>query len=78
MLLTHRAVNNTAPDYFSDLIRFNVKGTTIPTRVSHDPCLLYIPTNSKMCANLIFDRSFMYAAHYEILDLFPFDDLYNI
>ena len=54
LLLTHNAVNNTAPAYISDLIRFNVKGTTIRTRVSFDPCLL--------CANSLFDRSFMYAA----------------
>ena len=29
LLLTHQAVNNTAPEYLCDLIRFNVKSTTI-------------------------------------------------
>ena len=62
MLLTHKAVNNTAPEYLCDLIRFNVKSTTIRTRASFDPCLLYVPPISKMCANSFLDRSFMYAA----------------
>ena len=29
LLLTHKAVNNTAPEYVCDLIRPNVKSTTI-------------------------------------------------
>ena len=32
LLLTHNAVNNTAPEYLCDLIRLNVKSTTIRTR----------------------------------------------
>ena len=32
LLLTHKAVNNTAPEYLCDLIRLNVKSTTIRTR----------------------------------------------
>ena len=40
LLLTHKAVNNTAPEYLCDLIRLNVKSTTIRTRASFDPCLL--------------------------------------
>ena len=32
VLLTHMAVYRTAPEYLSDLTRFNVKGTTIRTR----------------------------------------------
>ena len=40
LLLTHKAVNNTAPEYLCDLIRLNVKITTIRTRASFDPCLL--------------------------------------
>ena len=58
LILTHKAVNNTAPEYLCDLIRFNVKSTTIRTRVSFDPCLLRVPPISKMCANSFFDRSF--------------------
>ena len=61
-LLTHKAVNNTAPEYLRDLIRFNVKGTTIRTRASFDPCLFCLPPISKRCDNSLFDRSFMYAA----------------
>ena len=62
LLLTHKAVNNTAPEYLSDLIRFNVKSTTVRTRASFDPCLLCVPTISKICANSFFHKSFMYAA----------------
>ena len=36
LLLTHKAVNNTAPTYLCDLIRLNVKSTTIRTRASFD------------------------------------------
>ena len=43
LLLTHKAVNNTAPEYLRDLIRFNDKGMTIRTRASFDPCLLCVP-----------------------------------
>ena len=77
--MTHNAVNNTAPEYLCDLIWFNVKGTTIRTRASFDPCLLCVPPISNMCANSFFDRSFMYAAPtlWNALDLdirlFPFD-----
>ena len=35
-------VNNTAPEYLCDLIRLNVKSTTIRTRASFDPCLLCV------------------------------------
>ena len=50
LLLTHKAVNNTAPEYLCDLIRLNVKSTTIRTRASFDPCLLCVPPISKTCA----------------------------
>ena len=79
LLLTHKAVNNTAPEYLCDLIRLNVKSTTIRTRASFDPCLLCVPPISKMCANSFFDRSFVYAAPtlWNALDLdirlLPFD-----
>ena len=62
MIFTHKVVNNTAPKYVCDLIRFNVKSTTIRTRGSFDPCLLYVPPISKTRANSFFDRSFVYAA----------------
>ena len=62
LLLTHKAVNNTAPEYFCDLIRMSVKSTTICTRASLDPCLLCVPPIRKTCANSFFDRSFAYAA----------------
>ena len=60
--MTHNAVNNTVPEYVCDLIRLNVKSTTIRTRASFDPCLLCVPPISKTCANSLFDRSFVYAA----------------
>ena len=72
LLLTHKAVNNTAPEYLCDLIRLNVKSTTIRTRASFDPI-------SKTCANSFFDRSYMYSAPtlWNALDLdirlLPFD-----
>ena len=81
MLLTHKAVNNTASEYLCDLIRFNVNGTTIRKRASFDPCLLCIPPISKMGTTSFFDRSFMYAAPtlWNALDLYsrllPFDAL---
>ena len=43
LLLTHKAVNNTAPEYVCDLIRLNAMSTTIRTRASFDPCLLCVP-----------------------------------
>ena len=61
VLLTHNAVNNTALEYLCDLIRFNIKSTTIRTRASVDPLLCVHPI-SKTCANSFFDRSFVYAA----------------
>ena len=42
--------------------RLNVKGTTIRTRASFDPCLLCVAPISKTCANSFFDRTFVYAA----------------
>ena len=77
--MTHKAVNNTAPEYLCDLIRLNVKSTTIRTRASFDPCLLCVPPISKTCANSFFDRTFVYAAPtlWNALDLdirlLPFD-----
>ena len=74
LLLTHKAVNNTAPEYLCHLIRLNIR-----TRASSDPCLLCVPPISKTCANSFFDRSFMYAAPtlWNALDLdirlLPFD-----
>ena len=79
LLLTHKAVNNTAPEYICNLIRFNVKNTTIRTRASFDPCLLCVLTISKMYASSFFDRLFMYAdpTLWNVLDLdirlLPFD-----
>ena len=58
LLLTHKAVNNTAPEYVCDLIRLNVKST----RASFDPCFYVFPQLVKRCANLFFGRSFVYAA----------------
>ena len=46
-LLTHNAINNTAPEYVCDLIRLNVKSTTIRTHASFDSCLLCVPPISK-------------------------------
>ena len=40
LLLTHKSVNNTAPEYLCDLIRLNVESTTIRTHASFDPYLL--------------------------------------
>ena len=77
--MTHKTVNNTAPEYLCDLIRLNVKSTTIRTRASFDPCLLCVPPISKTCANSFSDRSFVYAAPtlWNALDLdirlLPFD-----
>ena len=62
LLLTHKAVNNTAPEYLGDLIRLNVKSTTIRTRASFDPCLLCVLPIIKTCVNSFFDRYFVYAA----------------
>ena len=79
LLLTHKAVNNTAPEYLCDLIRLNVKSTTIRTHASCDPCLLCVPPISKTCAHSFFDRFFVYAAPtlWNALDLdirlFPVD-----
>ena len=81
LLLTHKAVNNTAPEYSCDLIRLNVKSTTIRTRASFDPCFLCVPPISKTCANSLFDRSFVYAAPtlwsvlYLDIRLLPFDTI---
>ena len=72
LLLTHKAVNNTAPEYLRDLIRFNVKGTTIRTCASFDPCLLCVPPICRRCANSFFDRSFVYAAP-ALWNAFDFD-----
>ena len=77
--MTHKAVNNTAPEYLCDLSRLNIKSTTIRTRASFYPCLLCVPPNSKTCANSFFDRSIVYAAPtlWNALDfdirLLPFD-----
>ena len=79
LLLTHKAVDNTGPEYLCDLNRLNVKSTTICTRASFDPCLLCVPPISKTCANSFFDRPFMYATPtlWNALDLeirlLPFD-----
>ena len=72
LLSTHKAVNNAAPEYLCDLIRLNVKSTTIRTRVSFDPCLLCVLPISKTCANSFFDRSFVYAAP-TLWNAFDFD-----
>ena len=79
LLLTHKSVNNTAPEYLCDLIRLNIKSTTIRTRASFDPCLLFVPPISKACANSFCDSTFLYAAPtlWNALDLvirlLPFD-----
>ena len=59
MLSIHKSVNNTAPEYLSDLIRFN---TTIRTRASFDLCSSCVPPISKMCANSFLNLTFMYAS----------------
>ena len=53
LLLTHKAVNNTAPEYLCDLIRLSIKSTTIRTCASFDPCLLCVPTISKTLHSII-------------------------
>ena len=55
LLLTHKAVNNTAPAYLSDLIGFNV-------HVHLLILVYYVFPIIKMCASSFFDRSFVYAA----------------
>ena len=78
LLLTHKTVNNSAPEYLRDFIRFNVNTTTIRTRALFDPCLLCVPQLVKG-ANSFVDRSFVYAAPtlWNALDLdiilLPFD-----
>ena len=62
MLLTHNAVNNTPPEYLRDLIRFNVKSTTIRTRAAYDHCLLCVPQFNKRCVHSFVDRSLVYTA----------------
>ena len=42
LLSTHKAVNNTAPEYLCDVSRLNNKNTTIRTCTSFDPCFLFI------------------------------------
>ena len=84
LLLTHKTFNNTAPEYFRDLFRFNVKSTTIRTCSSFDPCLLCVPPINKRCANSLFDRSFAFATPtlWNALDLdiriLPFDALKKV
>ena len=79
LLLTYKTVNNTAPEYLRELIRFKVKSTTIRTRASFDPCLLCVLPISKRCAHSFFVRYFVYAAPtlWNALDLdirlLPFD-----
>ena len=60
LLLTHKAVNSTAPEYLRDLITFNAKD--IRTRAYFDPCLLCVRPISKTCANSFFDWTCVYAA----------------
>ena len=71
LLLTHKAVNNTAPDYLCDLIRLNVKSTTIRTCASFDPSLLCVPPISKMwirtyLTNLHYISGYIYVKHVRI------------
>ena len=67
--------------HLCDLIRLNVKSTTIRTRASFDHCVLCVPPISKTCANSFFVRSFVYAAPtlWNAIDLdirlLPFDAL---
>ena len=83
-LFTHNAVNNTTPEYLCDLIRLNVKSTTIRTHASFDLCLLCVPPISKTHANSFLDISFVYAAPtlWNALDLdirlLPFDTLKKV
>ena len=60
--MTHKAVNNTAPEYFCDLIRLNVKSTTIRTHESFDPCLLCVPQLVKRVLIHSLVYLFVYAA----------------
>ena len=79
LLLTNWAVNNTAPEYLCDLIRHNVKSTTILTRASFDPCLLCVPPISKTCANSFLIDFLCIPTLWNALDLdirlLPFDTL---
>ena len=67
------------PKIIKKISSLRVKSTTICIRASFDPCLLYVPPISKMCANSFFDISFVYAAPtlWNALDLdirlLPFD-----
>ena len=64
LLLTHKAVNNTAPEYFCDLIRLNVKSTTIRTRASFDPCLLcVVPISKRVLIHSFIDLLCMLLQH---------------
>ena len=62
-MIHHKAVNNTAPEYLCDLIRLNVKSTTIRTCASFDPCLLCVPPISKTCANSKYRHGHLIHAH---------------
>ena len=73
LLLTHKAVNNIAPEYLCDLIRLNVKSMIICICAFFDLCLLCVSSISKICVNLFFDRSFMYAAPTLLNALQPLD-----
>ena len=72
LFLTHKAVNHTAPEYLCDLIRLNVKSTTIRTRASFDPCLLCVPPISNNNNNNIYLKSNIQCTY-----RYEFSGLYN-
>ena len=74
LLLTHKAVNNTALEYLCDLIRFNVKSTTIRTRASFDTCLLCVPLLVKcVLIHSLIDYLCMLFQHYGMPLIYIFD-----
>ena len=74
LLLTHTAVNNTAPEYLCDLIRLNVKSTTIRTRASFDLCLLCVPQVVKcVLIHYLIDHLCMLLQHCGIPLILNFD-----
>ena len=65
LLLTHKALNDTSPEYVCDLIRINVKSTTIRTRASLDPCFYVFPQLVKrVLIHSLIDLLCMLLQHY--------------
>ena len=78
LILTHKAVTNTVPEYLCDIIRFNVKSTTIRTRASFDPCLLCVLPISKVLIHSLFDHLCMLLQHCGMPLIYIFDYFLNV